>query len=153
MLTQEVQDLIAKNLPAIAASELQKYLMQTAGFETQNKTLLEEVRAWKQTANERDVELATAKASIADLQAREKRSQDLDARLLGFELECARLRLAAAEDKAKVIISLAEIAFRNPRLVHTETMTGRSPCPTPAGGYASSTDVAYKIERTTEETK
>ena len=152
-LSNEIQDLIAKNLPAIAANEFQRYLMQAAGFETQNKTLQEEVQAWKKTANARDMELATVKASIADLQAREKRSLALDARERGFELECARLKLAAAEDKTNSIVGLAEIAFRNPRLVHSMTENAQVQRPQGNPPYMAQMLESKTISSTTAETK
>ena len=152
-LSYEIQDVIAKNLPAATAGELRKYLDLAVKQEGELQAVRLRESGLERKSAVLEADLTIAKKEIADLQAREKRSLDLDARERGFELECARLKLAAAEDKTKSIVGLAEIAFRNPRLVHSLTENAQVQRPVGNPPYQTQMPEFKSIFGTTEETK
>lgn len=137
-LTESVQKAIKESLPALAANELSQFIEQA----NRDKKQLEEHREVVRKLSLSTVELSeTIKGLESKLTAYkdlEKREDEVKADLMNA--------VKAKED----VFKLAEIAFRNPRLVHSEH--GTIPVGVSSnGGYVSSANTS--LTKSVEETK
>lgn len=153
-MTKEIQELIAKNLPALSAGELTKYLEQAK----KNEELLDLVsKRLEIVEKERDglsKNLQEFKARENDLKSRENKVNDLQEQLknkeFNLKIEELTYQLACEKSSKKDIFSLVETFVRNPRSLEVMTHSfneSQAPFPDPRGG------MIYPTTRHTNEVK
>lgn len=147
-INQAVQDAIKQNLPSVVAEELSVFIEQAA----RDKKVLEEHKEVVRKLSLSTVELAeTNKGLEGKLSAYkdlEKREREVEKREQALELTLCKGDLTNAVRRAEMVERLAEIAFKNPRIIHSESSSTSTPN---ASGYSVMTTSG--TQRTIEETK
>lgn len=122
-LNEKLRAAIRENLPESLAGELKDYLQDHESLKAEGHELrsdIDRLRAEladaQQSSKDTIAEITKLKAGIEELEAYRARERD-------WKVEIAELKQQAAESKCAAIHALAETAFRNPRLIHSQEVS------------------------------
>lgn len=147
-LNENITKAIKESLPTLAANELSEFIEQAQ----RDKKLLDEHKEVVRKLSLSTVEMAeTIKGLDNTLKAYkdlEKREREVEKREQAIEVTLAKADLVNAVKAKEDVFKLAEIAFRNPRLVHNENSS--VPIANNLGYYTTANANTHKV---IEETK
>jgi len=123
IISSEIAEVINKNLPAAVGTELQKRLKQADELEQQVADLTTKLKSTLQRLEQLITTKSSVEAVAMENVNRAKRLDDREALLRDkeFEYRLASVRVEAAQLAKADIMKLAEVVFRNPRLVISES--------------------------------
>ena len=120
-VTEDIQKIIAQNLPAATAGELSKYIEESEGIKDDLEEARLKIVAYRKLITNKDETTVTLNAQIgiltATLDAHEElalREEKICIKERDLELTLARIRLEASEDRAASLFSLVDKVFSVP---------------------------------------
>lgn len=138
-ITQEMQEMIAKHLPAQVGTLLQERLAKADSDAKKVVELQAKVAQLEMSVREHD-HLTTRERKLKELETQlNQRATVIDARENRMEVFEAKLQTEEAKKRADMAERFVGLVFHSP--VFTRSINGYQPIVTPANGYVNSGNV------------
>ncbi len=153
MINDAIQKAIKDNLPAAVAGELATFIEQANKDARVLNNQEADIRVLQQSIKSKDEEILQIRILLNKYSDWEKREAAVLAAQNKLEVTLAEKDKAAAENALSKIYTLTEIAFRNPRIVHSEFSSRQENYMSPGNSYPLQATLNDSKNITVEEMK